>query len=165
MISTSKYKSAVIEFGKRILKVDQFGTKTAKEVYPFGFDSLPYTENLTAIYLETSNKDEAVIVGYINADRLEELAPGESRIYSLGSSGELRAYAFARASGVLELNGEQFSAVRFQNLKSATDASDNLINAELVKIQTAITALGGTYVAGTISTDLTNSESPTVKLK
>ena len=40
-ISLSKFKSFILENGKRILKVQQFGAKTAKESYPFGVDSVP----------------------------------------------------------------------------------------------------------------------------
>lgn len=162
MLTFSKLKSSSIEQGKRILKVFQFGAKTAKEVGPFGFDSSA-PENWTAIYSDTSNKDESIIIGYINKNQLAEV--GGSRMYALGSSGEVVGYVYARASGVLELNGSEFSGVRFQNLKAATDQADSLINAELAKVAVSIAALGGSYTPGTVATNLTNTESPTVKLK
>lgn len=162
MLTLSKLKSSSIEQGKRILKVFQFGAKTAKEVGPFGFDSAA-PENWTAIYGETSNKGESVVIGYINKNQLSEV--GGSRMYSLGSSGEVVGYVYARASGVLELNGDEFSGVRFQTLKTAIDASDTLINAELTKIAGAIASLGGTYTPANIITDLAPAESPTIKLK
>jgi hypothetical protein len=162
MVTFSKFKSATIEGGKRILKVLQFGVKTAKECGPFGFDSQPLAD-FTAIYSDTSNKGESVIIGYINKHQVAEA--GGSRMYALGSSGEVVSWVYVRASGDVELNGSEFSAVRFQNLKTATDASDNLINAELAKIAAAIASLGGTYTPGSITTDLTSSESETVKIK
>ena len=163
MVTYSKLKSATIENGKRILKVLQFGAKTAKESYPFGFDSNPI-EDMTAIYAETSNVGEAVIIGYINKNQLAEV--GGSRMYSLDASGQLKAYAYARASGVLELNGNEFSAVRHENLVQAINAQNQLINSELVKIATAINSVAlGAYVAGSISTNLTSSKSETVKIK
>lgn len=162
MISLARFKSAIIEGGKRILKVEQFGAKTAKECYPFGFDSMP-PENWTAIYADTANKDESVIIGYINKNQLAEA--GGSRMYALGSSGEVVGFVRCGADGITELNGSSFSAVRFQNLKAATVASDNLINAELAKIAAAIGALGGSYIVSNVSTDLDSSESATVKLK
>lgn len=164
-ITYAKFKSAVIEGGKRIITCLQFGAKTAKESYPFGFDSLPHKQNLTAVYLETGNKGEAVIVGYINADRLEELAPGESRLYALGSSGELLGFAWAKNNGELWLNGSDYSAVRFAPLKQGLTNQDQSINQELLKIQTAISSLGGTYVPGTIQTNIDQSESTTIKMK
>jgi len=162
MITFSKIKSATIEAGKRILKINQFGAKTAKESYPFGFDSQPL-EDWTAIYSETSNKSESVIIGYINKNQLAE--PGSSRMYALGESGEVVGFVHCRASGVLELNGSSFSSVRFQNLVQAINAQNVLINAELSKIAVSIGLLGGSYVPGTISTNLTSSESATVKIK
>lgn len=161
-ITLSKLKSSTIENGKRILKVLQFGAKTAKECGPFGFDGLP-PEDWTAIYADTSNKDESVVIGYINRHQLAEV--GGSRMYSLGGDGELAAFAYCRASGVLELNGAAYSGVRFQALKTATDNANTLINAELVKLQAAISALGGAYARLDISTNLTPVESPDVKLK
>lgn len=162
MITFSKIKSASIEQGKRILKVFQFGVKTAKESYPFGFDSMP-PEDWTAIYSDTSNNEEAVIIGYINKNQVSGV--GESRMYALNSSKSVVGYVMCKASGVTEINGNQYTAVRFSPLKTAIDAKDTLIQQELVKISTALTGVGGVYAPGTITTNLTNSESPTVKLK
>ena len=162
MLTLSKLKSSSIEQGKRILKVFQFGAKTAKEVGPFGFDSSA-PENWTAIYGETSNKGESVVIGYINKNQLAEV--GGSRMYALGSSGEVVGYVYARASGVLELNGSEFSGVRFQNLVQAINAQNSLINAELTKIAGAIASLGGIYTPANIISDLAPAESPTIKLK
>lgn len=162
MLTFSKLKSSSIEQGKRILKVLQFGAKTAKECGPFGFDSSA-PENWTAIYGETSNKGESVVIGYINKNQLAEV--GGSRMYALDSSGEVVGYVYARASGVLELNGNEFSGVRFQNLVQAINAQNSLINAELTKIAGAIASLGGTYTPVTIITDLVPAESVTIRLK
>jgi hypothetical protein len=162
MLTFSKLSSSVIEGGKRILKVMQYGAKTAKESGPFGFDSSA-PEGWTAIYGETSNMGESVILGYINKNQLAEV--GGSRMYALDGNGDVVGFVYARASGNLELNGNAFSAVRFQNLKTAIDNNDSLINAELAKIATAIGTLGGAYVVAPISTNLANTESATVRLK
>lgn len=162
-ITLAKVRDSFVEKGKMIIKVLQFGAKTAKQVTPFGIDSNPL-DNWTAIYSETSNAGESVILGYINKNYVTE--KGEIRIYSLDTKGTVKAYAYAKKDGNLELNGNDFSSVRFQNLKAATDANDALINAELAKIATAINAITPmAYVKGNISTDLSNSESPTIKLK
>lgn len=162
MITFSKFKSAVIEGGKRILKVSQYGAKTAKESYPFGFDSCPL-ENYTAVYSETSNSGEAVIIGYINTNQICE--PGESRIFSENSVGDLVGSIWLRKNGDLQLNGDQFTSVRFGPLLNAVDLQNVAINAELVKIQSAISLLGGSYIPGQINFDPANVESSTVKLK
>ncbi len=162
MITLSKVRSSTIEQGKRILKVLQFGVKTAKEAGPFGFDSSPL-ENWTAIYSETSNKGDSVIIGYINKNQLS--TPGESRIFSLDSGGFLASSVVLRTTGVIELNGAEFSAVRFEELKTAIDAQNELINAEFAKISISIGTLGGIYTPGEVSADLSTSQSETIKLK
>lgn len=162
MITFSKFKSSSIEAGKRIIKVLQFGPKTAKEAYPFGFDSQP-PEDWTAIYAETSNNEESVIIGYINKNQLAGV--GESRMYSVDAQGAVMAYVVCDATGRISLSGSTYSAVRFQPLKTAIDNKDALLSNEFAKIAAAIALLGGTYVPGPVGTVLTSSESPTIKLK
>lgn len=163
MISLAKYSSSIIEKGKRIIKAITIGgATTAKEVYPFGFDSQP-PENWTAIYSDTSNKDESVIIGYINKNQLAEV--GGSRMYALDSSGEVSGFLYARASGVLELNGSDYSAVRFQELKTQIDLLQSQINSQWPLIASGIATGGGSYTPTNVSIDLSNSESQTVKLK
>lgn len=162
MITLAKVKDSFLEKSKMIIKVLQFGPKTAKQVLPFGIDSNPL-ENYTAIYAETSNAAEAVILGYINKNYITE--KGEIRIYAADPNGVTKAYAHAKVNGVLELNGSEFSAVRFQNLKTAVDSTNTSINAELAKISTALASLGGVYTPAPVNTNLTSSESPTIKIK
>lgn len=162
MITLAKVKDSFVENLKLIIKVLQFGPKTAKQSGPFGIDSNPL-DNYTAIYSETSNVGEAVILGYINKNYITE--KGEIRIFSLNDLGEVQAYAYARKSGVLELNGNQFSSVRFENLQNAINAKDSLINTELAKIAVAIGLLGGSYTAANVSTNLTESKSEKVRIK
>jgi len=163
MITFSKYKSSAIEQGKRILKVFQFGTKTAKESVPFGIDSQPL-ENFTAIYSETTNKAESVIIGYINKNQL--VGAGEIRIYSLDVSGVVKAYVLCDATGRISLNGNEYSSVRFENLETGLNSQNTLINAEFEKIAIAINAIvPGSYNPAPVSTNITTAKSETVKLK
>lgn len=163
MITLAKVRDSFVEKGKLIIKALTLkGAATAKQVTPFGIDSNPLG-NWTAIYADTTNAGEAVILGYINKNYITE--QGEIRIYSLGEDQAVKAYVYAKKDGNLELNGAEFSAVRFQNLKLATDQADSLINTELSKISAAISALGGSYIISNVSTDLTDTESLTVKLK
>lgn len=164
MISLSKISSSAIDGGKRILKVIGIGGSayTAKESYPFGFDSVP-PEGYTALYSDTSNRDESVIIGYINKNQLSEI--GGARIYAVGSSGEVSGFLYARASGVLELNGSDYSAVRFQELKTQIDLLQTQINSQWPLIASGIATGGGSYTPTNVDIDLANSESPTIKLK
>lgn len=162
MITYSKLKSSTIESGKRILKVLQFGTKTAKECAPFGFDSTPL-ENMTAIYAETSNAGESVILGYINKNQLAE--PGESRIFSLDSTGVVKAYFFAKNTGEVFINGNEFFAVRFDPLNSALLDQQSKINQELAKINISIAALGGSYINSPLINTFEGCKSESIKIK
>lgn len=161
MIYFSKFSESVIENGKRILKVLQFGAKTADESSPFGVDSNPI-KGMTAIYSDTSNNSESVILGYINESQLAE--PGEVRFYSLDSNKAVKAFIWLKANGDIQLNGNTYTSVRFEPLKTGLQNSDNALNAELAKIQTAIGLLGGSYTRLVVNTDIDESENNTVKL-
>lgn len=161
MITFSKFFEATIEQGKRILKVNQYGVKTADESAPFGVDSNPI-KGMTAIYADTSNDSESVIIGYINENQIAQ--KGETRIFSLDENGNLKAFVWCKNNGEIHLNGNTYTAVKFEELKTAINNSDTLLNAELTKIQTAISALGGTYVKSNVTTNIDSSKSDKVKL-
>lgn len=139
----------------------RFLVYTAKEVSPFGFDSSAPEGWTKAIYVETSNKDESVVIGYINKNQVAGV--GESRMYSVDDTGVVKAYLLCDAQGRINLNGNGFSAIRFQNLKNATDPGRPIDKCRIAKISFAIGLLGGSYTVAPVSTDLTNSESPDVK--
>jgi hypothetical protein len=63
------------------------------------------------------------------------------------------------------MNGNQYTTVRFEPLKTGLDNSVNLLNIELSKIQTAIQTLGGTYAKADVAINIDNAKSETVKLK
>jgi hypothetical protein len=163
MITLSKLKSSTIENTKRILKVLQFGAKTAKEVSPFGFDSCP-VEGLTAIFAETSNADESIIIGYIQADRLAQA--GASRLFSIDpTTKELKAEIWLKTDGTITLNRGTKKAVLFEPLNQKLTDQNNAINTELLKIQASIIALGGTYSNTPLILDITTAKSESVFLK
>lgn len=155
MITLSKVKSYIIEKGKRILKVEQYGAKTAKSASSYGDDSQPL-KNMTAIYAETGNNSEQVIIGYINTNQIA--GEGEKRIFSQKPDGSIAIAIHLKSNGTCELGGAVDNAVRYIPLKSGIDSKDQLINAELAKIATAIGSLGGTYTVAPISTDITSSK-------
>ena len=151
MISTAKVKQWSIEKGKRVLKILQFGAKTAKVAAPFGDDSNP-VKDMTAIFAETTVNGEPYVIGYVNTEMLARV--GEKRIFSLKESGALSTYIWLKNDETMELGGSADNAVRFSKLKAGIDTKDELIQAELVKIQAEFSKLGGAYVPGTISTDI-----------
>lgn len=163
MITLAKVRETFVEKGKLIIKsLTLKGAATAKQVTPFGIDSNPLG-NWTAIYADTTNAGEAVILGYINRDCITE--QGEIRIYSIGDDQTVKAYVYARKDGVLELNGSDFSAVRYQNLKTQIELLQSQINSQWPLIASGIATGGGAYTPTNVGIDLTSSESTTVKLK
>ena len=162
MITLSKLKSVAIEQGQRILKVLQYGPKTANECGPFGLDSSPL-ENYTAIYAETANVGEALIIGYIQKNQIAQ--QGEARLFSLDSKGLLKAEIFCKADGTIILNGGVNSSIRYEPLNTELQQLKTDMNTELLKVQTAINTLGGTYANAPLNLDLTTAKSDTIKIK
>ena len=160
MITFSKVKESIIN-SFRSIKVLQFGAKTADVVAPFGDDSSPL-ENMTAIYAETTNVGESIVIGYINNNQIA--LPGEKRIFSLDASGNLSTYIHLKTDGTMEVGGNDDNAVRYSTLASGLVANDALVNAELAKIATAITTLGGVYIPSPVSTDITLAKINEVKV-
>tara|TARA_R110000822_G_scaffold123489_3_gene257905 strand:+ start:15592 stop:16080 length:489 start_codon:yes stop_codon:yes gene_type:complete len=160
MISLAQVKSAVISSGRRILKVFEFGAKTAVQSGPFGDDSSPL-KDMVAIFGKTSNLEEPVILGYINKNQLAQ--PGEKRIFSLKPDGSLSIDIFLKTDGTLEIGGNVDNMIRYGPLNTALQSHNAAINMELGKIAAAISTLGGTYLPDTISTDISASKIDQVK--
>lgn len=162
MISFSRIADVILEQSKRILKVKQFGVKTAKECSPFGEDSSPL-ENMVAIYADTSNNSESVIIGYINSNQLA--GPGEKRIFSLKTDGSLSTSVWLKTDETIEIGGNTNTTVRYVPLNTGLQQQVLSINAELSKIATAINSVApGAYTLTPITLDITSSNSDKIKI-
>lgn len=155
MITLAKIASSIINSGKRIFKVREYGVKTAFESMPFGEDSNPL-KDMTALYVQTGANNEQFIIGYINTKQLAEV--GEKRLFSLKTDGTDSAFIWLKNNETIELNGNTDNLVRFAKLELALQQLDQAINGELVKIQTGITGVGGAYVPAVIQTDISQSK-------
>ena len=160
MITLAKTKSDTVKLGKRILKVFQYGAKTANECSPFGDDSNPIA-NMTAIFAETGEKGESVILGYINEHQLAKT--GEKRLYSLKEDGSLSFYLWLKNNNTLEVGGNSDNLVRFTPLEEALMAQNAAINQELATISAAILPLGAVYVVTPVEIDITGSKIEEIK--
>jgi hypothetical protein len=160
MISTAKVKQWSLEKGKRILKLLQFGAKTAKVAAPFGDDANPI-KDMTAIYAETTVNGEPFVIGYVNTNQVA--AVGEKRIFSLKEDGSSSTYIWLKNDKTIEIGGNADNAVRFLPLKTGISATDTAITAELAKIQAAFVTVGGVYAPGIISTDIDGSKIAEIK--
>lgn len=163
MLHTGQFKEWVQATGVRVAKILGLGgALTLKEAMPFGVDGNP-PKDMTAIYGFTPNSKQRYVIGYLNKNQLAET--GESRLYSVDANGNLKAYIWNKADGTLELNGNTYSAVRYQTLNTQLQSEISQINSQLTAIQAAITSVGGTYVPTPINVDFSGAESPDVKLK
>lgn len=160
MITFSTFKEAILQAGRRILKVEQYDVKTADQVSSFGDDSSPLP-NMTAIYAKTSNISDNIIIGYINTNQISEM--GEKRLFSLRNNGELSFSLHLKNDGTCEIGGDADFMVRYNALNTQLQSQVTSINAELVKIQTGIIAAGGTYTPQNISLDLSSAKIENIK--
>lgn len=160
MITLAKVKDSAVEKGMRILKVLQFGPKTADECSPFGEDSNPL-KDMTAVFAKTSEAGEPVIIGYINKNQLAKV--GEKRMYSLKEDGSISSYIWMKNDGKMELAGNTDNIVRFKPLEQGLHQQDALIMAELAKIATALAAVGSVYVPGTVQTQISPAKVDEIK--
>lgn len=164
MITTSKVDSSFLEKLRLVLKVFQYGGKTAIQASPFGIDSRPL-DKMTAIYAETSNADEALIIGYINEEYATE--KGEIRLYSMGAQGGVnvvKSTIHLKNDGKIELNGGGNPAVLGNELKTALNSIQSAINQELTKISLGISTAGGSYTVSPITVDTSDIVSTTIEL-
>lgn len=155
MITTSNIDSTIISDGQRDIKVKQFGAKTADECAPFGDDGNPL-KGMVAIYADTSESGDSVIIGYINENQIA--APGEKRFYSLKPDGSLSISVWLKNNGSMEIGGNTDNMVRYAKLNAGLQAAMTKLNAEYTKIQEAITALGGAYVKADVALNISDSK-------
>lgn len=159
-VTFAKFVEATLELGRRILKVKQFGVKTALESSPFGVDSNPI-KDMIAVYSNTSNDSESVVIGYLNKNQLAQA--GETRLFSLDSSGNLQSYLHLKNDGIIEINGNTNFTLKYNELQTVLNTLATNINTEHTAISTAIGLLGGSYVPTPITIDITTAKNETIK--
>lgn len=162
MISVSKISNTFKEGAYRILKVLQFGVKTADECSPFGYDGNP-PEDMDAIFAETSANGEPIIIGYIQSQRLANV--GESRLYALKQNGDLSTYIWLRENNTIEFGGNDENLVKYSKLKKELNLLEKNLNIELNKISAAIATAGGVYMATNIQINIEDSKTELIKIK
>ena len=162
MITTAKIKGFFLEGKYRILKVFQYGAKTADECAPFGFDGNP-PNDMDAIFLETGAGGEPVVIGYIQTQRLAN--QGEVRLYALNENNNLSTYLWLRKDQTIELGGNDENLVKFSKLQEDLTLLQTKLNQELAKIASGISTGGGVYVPESIVINIENAKTELIKIK
>jgi hypothetical protein len=117
--------SELNSLSQRIVKVLRYGrsdVQTATESGPFGIDSMP-VKNLIAVYAETKQKGETVIVGYLLRDKVADL--GETRIFSTNAAGVFQTYIWLKNNGDIHFAGDDDNLVRFAAVKATIEELQN----------------------------------------
>lgn len=154
MVGITKVISTFIENTFRRIKFYFFGNidvRSAFQATPFGIDSSPI-KGMSAIYSDTATSGKTVIIGYINKNQLA--ADGETRLFSLDSTGALKAYLWIKANGTIEIGGSTKNMVRFQELESGFNALKTSLNNFITVFNAHVHSAHGTPTAtpGTSST-------------
>lgn len=161
MITFSVVKENIIKAGKRALKVIEYGAKTADVCGPFGDDSAPL-KDMIAIYSQTGENGDNVIIGYLNSNQISK--PGEKRIFSLKPDGSISFFMHLKDDGSCEIGGSVDNAVRYAPLNNALQLLKTSINAEHTKIATAINGLApGSYIPEPITIDINQAKIQEIK--
>lgn len=162
MTTIAKIKGFFMEGKYRILKVFQYGAKTADECAPFGFDGNPPNE-MDAIFLETAAGGEPVIIGYIQTQRLAN--QGEARLYALNENNNLSTYLWLRKDQTVEIGGNNENLVKFSKLQQELLNLQNKLNSEMTKIASGISTAGGVYIPDAITINIQSSKTDLIKIK
>lgn len=135
------------DLSQRFIKYLRFGrndVQTSVEAMPYGTDANPI-KDMVAIYAETGEKGETVILGYLNKSQLA--AVGEHRIFSTDSGGVISTFIHLKNDGTMEVGGGSDFMVRYSALQTEFDEMKGKLNDHIANWNTFANA----YVAGSPS--------------
>lgn len=162
MIRIGAFNAAWVDKGRRLIKAfvrSARDVQTSYQVAPWGDDSCP-VKGAKLIHAETV-ADDTVIIGAVNTD--QKAQPGEKRLYATDANGVTVGDIWLKSDGTVEFKGAGDNLVRYAPLSAALVNHNTALNSELVKIQAAIVALGGSYAYLTLSLDLSAAKADDLK--
>lgn len=115
----------------KFLRLGKSDVQTATQAGAHGIDSNPIAD-MIAVYADTGEKGEKVILGYLNKNQLAE--PGEFRIFSVNAEGELQTFIWLKANGTIQIGGNAKNMVRFQELETGFNQLKDDFNAFLTHV-------------------------------
>ena len=112
----STQKDNLSRFLIKILSLGNDDVQEIKQSAPYGDDSNPIKDTI-AVYSETNDSGESVVVGYINKNQIT--SPGEKRIFSTDSDGNVKIALYLKNNGTAEFGGNAKHMVRYEELETA----------------------------------------------
>ena len=115
--------------GRRLIKSLGWGADDVQEtlnVTPFGDDSSPI-KDMVAIYSETSDIGNPVVIGYVNKNQIADV--GEKRIFSTDANGVEQISLHLKNDGTAEFGGNSDFMVRYSDLETAFNQLKSDLNA------------------------------------
>ncbi len=134
-----------IQRGLRFVKSKRFGSNDPINTYQasdFGTDfSIP--NGWRAIYSDTSNRSEPVIIGFISPIVDNGLNVGDKKLFSTNSAGDTISYHInLRNDGTIEIGGTADNAVGYNSLKTEFEELQGKYN-DLITSLSAWTPFAG----------------------
>jgi len=145
MIALSKVVSSAIQAGLRLITALVTSKTDARECYdvaPYGWVSSPIAKT-TAVYMDTANRMDNVIVGYI-VKAAKPVNEGESMMYSTDTSGALKYYVYATATNITIGTGTPVN--HFTQWEGLNTALATYLAGLDAAITAGIAGAGGAYV-------------------
>jgi hypothetical protein len=147
--------SKIDSLSRRTIKFLRYGSSDVLDVLEatnYGVDSVP-VKDLVAVYGQTSSKGKAVIIGYLNKNRLADI--GETRLFSTDDSGNLQTYIWLKNDGTMKVGGDADNMVRYSELETAFNELKGDFNTLVTTfnnhIHTTTATVGATPVPGVIA--------------
>lgn len=126
--------------GDRVLKYRNIGDNTTENelALPPGIDSAPI-KGMYLVAIDTYDKGYAKVIGMLPDEKYTVAQPGETRIYSIDTDGNVKAVVYLKGDGSIAVTGESMSLlgsgdnlVRYSKLEAAfnelNDKFNNLVN-------------------------------------
>lgn len=160
---TGKITKSIVKNARRFVKYIAMGRDDVKEhraAAPWGDESVP-VKDAVAIWANTSVSGEAVVIGYINTSALDDLNPGERRIFSTDDSGAVQVYARFTDDGKIQLNGAADNLIRYSEMRSAFNEMRSDLNNLITLYNTHVHPAVGAPTASTATpstADMTSSK-------
>lgn len=102
-------------------------SQTSYLAFPYGIVSLPDNQQ-TSIILETQNNSDDIAIGFITKELFDDLAFGETIIYSQNGEGEVISTIKLKNDGNIEMNGNDDFMVRYSKLEEAYNELNDKFN-------------------------------------